>query len=400
MAEYTVPIMLALTPKHCILVPLFGMSFERAIKWHKWLGYLVVVEVTIHMVGIMADWIQRDMLWTSLFHSRGDFVLYGLIAASSLYMMYIFSLEYFRRSYFWLFYRCHWIFGIIFFVFSILHMKPLKYIVNLAVPVGLWALDWIYRAWTLRTATVTEVRRLSSEYIKLTLRVPDFEFEPGQYVFIHSLKLALFQFHPFSIASCPSQPQSITLYIRTVGPWTQAVTTGPNRLLVGDKVQLDGPFGKVSLPVDRYRTLLIICGGVGVSPFLSVLHHLHLTDIEDRFESITFVLATRQASLIEELIPVLSRLSHGTCALNIQLYLTQQAELPLELTSAIPKAEFFCRRPDISKIFLQVRLSSSSKRVAVLTCGPTELTEEVTRVAHRLSDSRKRFDVHAETFLL
>ena len=39
-------------------------------------------------------------------------------------------------------------------------------------------------------------------------------------------------------------------------------------MLGGVKVLLDGPYGKLSVPVDRYGSLVLVAGGIGITPEL------------------------------------------------------------------------------------------------------------------------------------
>ncbi|ODM93630.1 NADPH oxidase 5 [Orchesella cincta] len=51
-------------------------------------------------------------------------------------------------------------------------------------------------------------------------RPPNFDFRPGDYVFVRIPKIAKSEWHPFTISSAPEQEDSISLHIRACGQWT------------------------------------------------------------------------------------------------------------------------------------------------------------------------------------
>ncbi len=99
------------------------------------------------------------------------------------------------------------------------------------------------------------------------------DFEPGQYAFM-SLHRRPFMGsgHPFSFSSAPSQRPRIEFTIKENGDFTNTI----GQLEPGTEVHLDGPYGYLS-PA-RYRGpgvnhdgLVLIAGGVGIAPMISIL---------------------------------------------------------------------------------------------------------------------------------
>jgi len=66
---------------------------------------------------------------------------------------------------------------------------------------------------------------LPSNVINLVIKRPfHFCYRPGDYVFINIPAIAKYEWHPFTLSSCPENEDHIWLHIRAVGQWT-------NRLL-------------------------------------------------------------------------------------------------------------------------------------------------------------------------
>ncbi|RHY81248.1 hypothetical protein DYB35_001405 [Aphanomyces astaci] len=87
-------------------------------------------------------------------------------------------------------------------------------------------------------------------------------------------ELSTFEWHPFTISSAP-EDELLTLHIRVAGDWTSALH---NRLkqqgIPLPSVAIDGPVGAPSMEYANYSTVVLIGGGIGVTPFASILKHL------------------------------------------------------------------------------------------------------------------------------
>jgi predicted ferric reductase len=95
---------------------------------------------------------------------------------------------------------------------------------------------------------------------------------PGQFSFItifspHISK----EEHPFTIASAPSRHASLEFIVRTTGDWTGQL----KNIQPGDRVSLNGPFGLFShLPLSKKNEIIMIAGGIGITPMLSMLRFM------------------------------------------------------------------------------------------------------------------------------
>jgi ferredoxin-NADP reductase len=101
---------------------------------------------------------------------------------------------------------------------------------------------------------------------------PDgFEFAPGQ-----ALELLLPSGEPegaplghaFSIVSAPHEREVVIATRMRDSAYKRALAT----LQPGAVVQLDGPFGELVLD-DSARPVVLIAGGIGITPFMSMLRH-------------------------------------------------------------------------------------------------------------------------------
>lgn len=122
------------------------------------------------------------------------------------------------------------------------------------------------------TATVTGIRRHSATTVEFALDVEDraaLDFLPGQYVNVAVPGTG--EARSYSFSSGPAQRQ-VSFLVRIVpgGAMSGYLT---ERARVGDRLEFTGPMGGFYLR-DVTRPALLLAGGTGLAPLLSMLEHL------------------------------------------------------------------------------------------------------------------------------
>jgi predicted ferric reductase len=96
------------------------------------------------------------------------------------------------------------------------------------------------------------------------------EFSPGQFAWLRLNPSVRAQEHPFTIASSAHLGLWTEFTIRHTGDFTSEL-----RLLrPGNRVWVDGPHGAFTLDLRRTTGLVMIAGGVGITPMMSMLRTL------------------------------------------------------------------------------------------------------------------------------
>ncbi len=95
-------------------------------------------------------------------------------------------------------------------------------------------------------------------------------FSPGQFAWLRMSPSMGAQEHPFTIASSAHLTDRKELTVRHSGDFTRAV----RQLRPGDPVWLDGPHGSFSVDLQPSAGLVMIAGGVGITPMISMLRTL------------------------------------------------------------------------------------------------------------------------------
>ncbi len=113
---------------------------------------------------------------------------------------------------------------------------------------------------------VKSLRRETADTFTLTIgQEKPLKFRAGQFCFLRLPKDSLHARHPFTIASAPTEPD-LRFTIKSAGRFTDSA----GKLRKGEKVLIDGPFGRFYLR-DGKKPLVFIAGGVGMTPFMSML---------------------------------------------------------------------------------------------------------------------------------
>lgn len=120
--------------------------------------------------------------------------------------------------------------------------------------------------------SVAAIKRLTPTIMLLTLtpkRKRDrLRFTAGQYAalgFTHGGRPS--PMRCFSIVSSPNQPDSLQFAIRIIGDFTHTVA----QLRPGDNVLVRGPFGNFIVDEQFDRNLVLMAGGIGITPFMSMI---------------------------------------------------------------------------------------------------------------------------------
>ncbi|WP_445734476.1 ferredoxin reductase family protein [Mariniflexile sp.] len=112
-----------------------------------------------------------------------------------------------------------------------------------------------------------------------------FAHNPGQFHFIKftDCKHLKPEEHPFTISSSPTQKSHLASTIKASGDFTSQI----HQIQEGDRVKIIGPFGKMSHVEKSYSgALVFIAGGIGITPFASMLQYM--ADKDDQREVMLF----------------------------------------------------------------------------------------------------------------
>ena len=121
---------------------------------------------------------------------------------------------------------------------------------------------------------VDEVRHVSPTATTLVLHAaghPGVAFRPGQFAWLKiGTSPYVFEEHPFTIASAATEPWRKEFTIKGMGDFSELIAG----LRPGRSVFIDGPHGSFTLDGLRSDRFVLIAGGVGITPMLSMIRTL------------------------------------------------------------------------------------------------------------------------------
>lgn len=128
-----------------------------------------------------------------------------------------------------------------------------------------------------------------------------FPFKPGQYNSV-TIPNPLYQdeegsTRPFSIASSP-RDLFILIATRMRG---SAFKRTLAEVPLGTRVNFNGPMGSFTLPQDAANPLVLIAGGIGITPFRSMIKHAAEQELPHRLTLIYSARTPQEVPFLEEL---------------------------------------------------------------------------------------------------
>lgn len=296
--------------------------------------------------------------------------------------------------------------------------------------------------------------------MEIQFNKPSFKYKAGQWLFLQVPSVSKYQWHPFTITSCPYDPY-VSVHIRQVGDFTRelgnAVGAGGIHaklyegvdplgmydvaLANGQKMpalRIDGPYGAPAEDVFENEIAVLIGTGIGVTPWASILKNIwHLRNGPNpptRLRRVEFIWVCKDTSSFEWFQTLLLSLeeqsaeaarvpgSSGVEFLKIHTYLTQKLDMDTTQnivlnsvgSSVDPLTELKARtnfgRPNFGRIFQSMSEGIQNRTylnglegnmrttVGVYFCGPSAAARDIKKAAKAASSSEVRFRFWKEHF--
>ena len=202
-------------------------------------------------------------------------------------------------------------------------------------------------------------------------------FAPGQYVWIATARRGIYaEEHPITIASSLDGGRTIELAIKDLGDWSGRTVPA---LAPGARVRLDGPYGAFTSDLVAAQRLILVAGGIGVSPMRSIL--LAMRDRGDRRPATLFFAAydRSRAMFLDEL-----------------RALEDELELRVIPVFEAPQPDDDAESGRLTLEILRRHLPEDLRFAHLFVCGPGPMMDAVDGLARELGLPSSR--VHTERF--
>jgi NADPH oxidase 5 len=269
------------------------------------------------------------------------------------------------------------------------------------LPLGLFLTDRVVRLVVRsRETEVVDLEPLVSGVTKVTLTKPeDFEHHAGDYLYLKLPCVAATEWHPFTISSAPENPV-LTLHVRSLGDYTRKLyQLAVDRCAANERRPLDasieGPFGTASADILTSEVAVLVAGGIGVTPFASVLESMIWQTSQRRPKKVYFYWLNREGAAFAWFFGLLSELeSRDTQGLvDIRVFMTrgQGRSTSMVLNLARSIVHGFGGKDHVTGLRTQTRMGAPNfraelgaiaerhpdDRVDVFFCGPPGLARSI-----------------------
>ncbi|EQC30787.1 hypothetical protein SDRG_11548 [Saprolegnia diclina VS20] len=366
----------------------FGIGPERILKFHRALGRVGVVLMLVHL---LLNVVNTNVTTSTAVGTQEAVPLYGFLAFLAFASMGLIAFEPIRRRWYEAFLYFHRVAALAGIVLAMLHSTAVVYgMIFPLVIYGLSALGRLRAFFNRFEATVD-----ANAHDTVTLLLPSTtktkhwaaSMNPCAFFYVCVPSISATEWHPFSAIVSPKQ-DSIGFCIKA-----------PKKGSFGDKVchaaaasptltvLVGGPYGKLSVDIAKYDRVVMVCGGVGVTPMLSLVNQ---SRDDKRHRDGKFVLhwVVRSPSDLLMADSLMHPLPHHATS---KLYVSTATAAGSARSLSGEDISFVPGRPVLDEILNLERFLG--EKVCVLACGPPSLVADVQRQAYSLG-----FAFHKEVF--
>jgi len=208
---------------------------------------------------------------------------------------------------------------------------------------------------------------------------PGFSFQPGQFAWLNMGRTPFhLEQHPISMSSVGDVPPggALSFTIRDLGDWSGKVVPA---LRPGHRVWVDGPYGVFSTDREEGPGYVLLGGGIGVAPLVSMIETLAAR--EDRRPVVLLYGAHREEDL--------------TLRERIEA-LRSRLDLRIAYVLESPPQGWTGESGYIDEAVLRRHLPHDHRRFQYFVCGPAPLMNAMERTLPSLDIPAER--IHAERF--
>ncbi|KDO35197.1 hypothetical protein SPRG_00043 [Saprolegnia parasitica CBS 223.65] len=387
-----VDMMLLLLPvargKHWELV--FGISHERILKFHRGLGRSCIVYATLHLILTAGT---SGVTSANAFGTQRVTPLYGFLAFLAFASMGLVAFEPIRRRWYEAFLYFHRVAAVAGIVLAMLHSKAVVY--GMIFPLVIYGLSALGRLRAFFNRFEAHVDVSAPDTVTLLLpSTPQTKrwaetMNPCAFFYVCVPSISATEWHPFSAIVSPDQ-DSIGFCIKAPkkGSFVDKVCLAATDATTMT-VLVGGPYGKPAVDLGRYDHVVMVCGGIGVTPMLSVVNQCRDKGGESRRANLEMHWVVRAPTDLLSADRLMFPLPNDAVC---KLYSTA-ADNDSSLLSSTGETVHYTRgKPILDEVINLERFLG--KKVCVLACGPPGLVADVQRHARSIN-----VDFHKEVFL-
>ncbi|KAK6142797.1 hypothetical protein DH2020_023145 [Rehmannia glutinosa] len=318
------------------VLPLFGLTSEASVKYHIWLGHIVMTLFTAHGIAYIIFWAATHQLSEMVkWEKTGVSNVAGELSLIAGLVLWATTFPRIRRKMFELFFYTHHLY-ILFVFFFVLHVG-ISYTCIMLPGFFLFMIDRYLRFLQSRRAVrLTSARVLPCQTLELNFsKAKGLSYTPTSIMFMNVPSISKLQWHPFTISSsCNLESDKISVIIKGEGTWSKklyqllASPVSVDRL----EVSIEGPYGPASTDFLRHDLLVMVSGGSGVTPFISIIRELihTMTTLKHKTPQILLISSFKNSTdltMLDLILPISGAPSESAnLGLQIEAYVTREKQ--------------------------------------------------------------------------
>jgi predicted ferric reductase len=373
-----------------------GWKLSTFISIHKWTSIVNFLLAAVHSVAYTVQLVNSGKIGKY----DAEFMRWGAVATVSSGFLIGQSVYFIRKNQYELFLLFHILLAVFFLIGTWIHVAKFTFTQSCISMASIWCFDRFVRLVRLAYFGVqkAQITVVSDEVLKMVVpRHKLWKAFPGSFGYLHYLTpTAFLQSHPFCMID--SDDKTITFITKIKGGVTSAihrhVRDQPDQT-TNISVLVEGPYGEQA-PVHKFDTVLYYTGATGVpSSYAYILdcerrdvkHHVKFYWVIRNWKSLDWFyeelleLKKTQAQVIIYITDPSSdqgtkHLSSSESSSAFDKNESQDEEIKDIQPKSLDFIDFRMGRPPIEQL-VESDLKEANGNVAVLTCGPGGLVDDV-----------------------
>ncbi|KAL1192218.1 Ferric reduction oxidase 3 [Cardamine amara subsp. amara] len=238
-----------------------------------------------------------------------------------------------RRRFFEVFFYTHYLY-MVFMLFFVFHVG-ISYSLISFPGFYIFIIDRFLRFLQSRNnVKLDSARVLPCETIELNFsKNPIMIYNPTSILFVNIPSISKLQWHPFTITSSSKlEPEKLSVMIKSQGKWSTKLY---KMLSSSDQidhlaVSVEGPYGPASTDFLRHESLVMVSGGSGITPFISIIRDLLYMSSTNtcKIPNMTLICAFKNSSdlsMLKLILPISTEIS-SFVDIQIKAFVTREKE--------------------------------------------------------------------------
>ena len=397
--------MLLFTISNRFITNIVSLSDNGRVKYHLYIISSILFFSTVHVIAHVYNMFIQNTFTNIPFYT-GIFLilLFSIISISSIKCI--------RKRYHTLFSMIHLLYISIVFILiyhtSSCYLRtnsntcvPTTYVYYVTLPFLLFICERIYREYVgMKYTLMTDIKKCNDYYV-IEFYKPFFRFHSGQHVLIKCPDISTFEWHPFTITSSPVEFDKIQIIIKDSGDWTHKfISYLSQNHIYNEKtnVRLSYAMGYKYDYISKYKIIVFIAGGIGITSFVSFLKllpcylghgkkngllkkvHLHWI-CKDVIDFNCFIQDLKNIKLELD----------SYFLLELTFYITRKKNTMIDSYPLL--FDFKFERPNFDNILITLS-NQYDDEIYIMSCGHDSMTKEIKHKIKQFNKIKKKFSYH------